>query len=65
MIRYYGIDPTIIESTIGLVLGPFIALYRIYLTRCTLTNKTVGTIWQVLSKPPQRRPGPDPSPSDC
>ena len=30
--------------------------------RCTLTNKAVGTIWRALSKPPQRRQGPDPRP---
>ena len=37
-------DPEIIERTIGLVLGPFTALYRSFLKRCTLTNKAVGTI---------------------
>ena len=37
--------------TIGLVLGPFTALIRSFLNRCTLTNKAVGT---------QRRQGPDP-----
>ena len=37
-------DPEIIEKTIGLVLGPFTALYRSFLKRCTLTNKAVGTI---------------------
>ena len=55
-------DPAIIERTIGLVLGPFTALYRSFLKRCNLTNKAVGTIWRVLSKPPQRRQGPDPRP---
>ena len=55
-------DPAIIERTIGLVLGPFTALYRSFLKHCTLTNKAVGTIWRVLSKPPQRRQGPDPRP---
>ena len=55
-------DPEIIEKTIGLVLGPFTALYRSFLKRCTLTNKAVGTIWRALSKPPQRRQGPDPRP---
>ena len=55
-------DPMIIERTIGLVLGPFTALYRSFLKRCTLTNKAVGTIWRTLSKPPQRRQGPDPRP---
>ena len=52
-------DPVIIERTIGLVLGPCTALYRPFLKHCTLTNKAVGTIWQALSKPPQRRQGPD------
>ena len=37
-------DPAIIERTIGLVPGPFTALYRSFLKRCTLTNKAVGTI---------------------
>ena len=37
-------DPVIIERTIGLVLGPFTALCRSFLKRCTLTNKVVGTI---------------------
>ena len=37
-------DPAIIERTIGLVLGPFTALYRSFLKRCTPTNKAVGTI---------------------
>ena len=55
-------DPEIIERTIGLVLGPFTALYRSFLKRCTLTNKAVWTIWRPMSKPPQRRQGPDPRP---
>ena len=45
-------DPLIIERTIGLVLGPCTALYRLFLKHCTLTNKAVGTIWRALSKPP-------------
>ena len=52
-------DPVIIERTIGLVLGLSTALYEPFLKRCTLTNKAVGTIWRALSKPPQRRQGPD------
>ena len=52
-------DPVIIERTIGLVLGPSTALYEPFLKHCTLTNKAVGTIWRALSKPPQRRQGPD------
>ena len=52
-------DPLIIETTIGLVLGPCTAFCRLFLKHCTLTNKAVGTIWRALSKPPQRRQGPD------
>ena len=52
-------DPVIIERTIGLVLGPSTAMYEPFLKHCTLTNKAVGTIWRALSKPPQRRHGPD------
>ena len=37
-------DPLIIERTIGLVIGPFTALYRSFLKHCTLTNKAAGTI---------------------
>ena len=55
--RQYG--PLIIEKTIGLMLGPCTALCRLFLKHCTLTNKAVGTIWRALSKPPQRRQGPD------
>ena len=52
-------DPLIIERSIGLMLGPSTALYGPFLKHCTLTNKAVGTIWRALSKPPQRRQGPD------
>ena len=52
-------DPVIIERTIGHVLGPSTALYEPFLKHCTLTYKAVGTIWRALSKPPQRRQGPD------
>ena len=55
-------DPVIIEMTIGLILCPSTALYRSFLKHCTLTNKPVWTIWRDLSKPPQRRQGPDPRP---
>ena len=48
-------DPLIIERTIGLVFGHCTALYRPFLKHCTLTNN----IWRALSKPPQRRQGPD------
>ena len=41
------------------MLGPSTALYRLFLKHCTLTNKAAGTIWRALSKPPQRRQGPD------
>ena len=61
-IRRRQYDPEIIERTIGLVLGPFTALYRSFLKRCSLTNKAVGTLWRALSKPPQMRQGPDPRP---
>ena len=37
-------DPLIIKRTIGLVLGPCTALYRLFLKHCTLTNEAVGTI---------------------
>ena len=36
-------DPGIIENTIGLVLGPSTAMYRLFLKHCTLTNNAVGT----------------------
>ena len=52
-------DPVTIERTIGLVLCPSTALYEPFLKHCTLSNKAVGTIWRALSKPPQRRHGPD------
>ena len=42
-------DPAIIERNIRLVLGPFTALCKSFLKRCTLTNKAVGTIWRALS----------------
>ena len=58
-LRRWQYNPLIIEKTIGLVLGPDTALCRPFLKHCTLTNKVVGTIWQDLSKPPQRRQGPD------
>ena len=37
-------DPLIIERTLGLVLGPYTALYRPFPKHCTLTNKADGTI---------------------
>ena len=52
-------DPLIIDRTIGLVFGPCTALYIVFLKQFTLTNRAVGTIWRALSKPPQRRQGPD------
>ena len=55
-------DALIIERTIFLVFGPSKALYRSFLKHCTLTNKAVGTVWRDLSKPPQRRQGPDSRP---
>ena len=58
-LRRWQYDPVIIERTIGLVLGPSTAFYEPFLKHCTLTNKAMGTIWRALSKPPQRRQGPD------
>ena len=58
-LRRWQYDPLIIERTIALVLGPCTALYRPFLKHCTLTNKAFWTIWRALSKPPQRRQGPD------
>ena len=55
-------DQAIIEKDYTLVLDPFTSLYRSFLKRCTLTNKAVGTIWQALSKAPQRRQSPESSP---
>ena len=52
-------NPWMVCTTIGLVLGPCTALCKLFLKHCTLTNKAVGTIWRALSKPPQRRQGPD------
>ena len=57
--RHY--DSGTIERATCLVLGPFTAIDRSFLRHCTLT-KVVGTIWRALSKPPQRRQGPDPRP---
>ena len=37
-------EPVIIERTIGLVLGPSIALYSPFLKQCNLTNKAAGII---------------------
>ena len=38
------------------------ALYISFLKHCILTNKAMGTLWRDMSKPPQRRQGPDPRP---
>ena len=54
-------DPVITKKTIGLVLGPSTSLYRSFLKHCTPTKNAVGSMWRDLSKPPQRRQGPDPS----
>ena len=43
-------------------LGPSTALCRSFLKHCILIKKAAGTIWRDLSKPPQRRQGPDPRP---
>ena len=61
-LRRQKYDPVIIESTIGLVLGPSTALYISFLKHCTPSNEAMGTIWRDLSEPPQRKQGPDPRP---
>ena len=58
-LRRQQYDPVTIERTIGLVLGPSTSLYEPFLKHYTLTKKALGTIWRALSKPPQRRQGPD------
>ena len=58
-LRRRQFDPLINKRTIGLVFGPSTTLYRTFLNHWTLNNKAMGTIWQALSKPPQRRQGPD------
>ena len=47
-IRRRQYDLGIIEKTIGLVLGPFTTMSRLFLKHCTPTNEAVGT-WRVLS----------------
>ena len=59
-LRRRQFDPVITKRTIDPVLGPFTALYRLFLKRGT--NKAVGAISRALFKPPQRRQGPDPRP---
>ena len=41
---------------------PFYSLVQIIPKALHSANKAVGTIWRALSKPPQRRQGPDPRP---
>ena len=55
-LRSQNHDPVIIERTIGQVLGSSTALHRSFLKHFT---RTIWTIWRDLSKPPQRRQGPD------
>ena len=55
-------DPVIIEETVGFALDPSTPLYRSFLQHSTVTNKAVVTIWQDLSKLPQRKESPDPHP---
>ena len=55
--------PAIIERAIGLVFGPFTALYRSFLQHCTPTYKAVGiTCMTDPAKTPQRRHGLDARP---
>ena len=53
-------DSVITEKTICTVLDPY-SLVKIF-PRTLHYNKAVGTIWRDLSKPLQRRQGPDPDP---
>ena len=53
-------DLAIIERTIGLVLGPFTALYRPFLKRSTRRLELYDELR--MTTPPQRRQGPDPHP---
>ena len=57
-------DPLIIERTIGLVLGPYKALYRPFLKHWTLTNKALRTIYDgpCPKRPQGRQQGPAPRP---
>ena len=54
--QYY---PLIIDRTISRMLDPYTDVHIDFLKHCTITNKAMGTIWRSLSKPPQRRQGPD------
>ena len=49
-------DSLNIVRTIGLVFDPSTTLYRLSLNHINLTNKPLGTIWRILSKPLQIRP---------
>ena len=56
-------DHGIIEKTISYAFGPYIVTFlQPWTENCTLTNKLAGTTWRTLSKPPQRRQGPEPCP---
>ena len=57
----------IVEKTIGPVRGHSTATCKLFLLKALYSNKAVGTTLRALSKPPQRRQGPElcpPSP-DC
>ena len=48
-------DPVIIERNLGLVFGPFTALYRPLPMCSTLTHTAMWMLWRTLSRSPQRR----------
>ena len=50
------------ETNIDLVLDNSVAFHRPFLRYCAMTNKAMGTIWRVLSKPIERRQDPIPRP---
>ena len=52
---FYFFRTWITEKTIGLLLGPFTALHRLFPKHCTY--KGMGTACLALSKPPQRQQG--------
>ena len=58
-IRRRKYDPLFIKMTIGLVMGPSIALYRSFLEHCTLTDKAMGTLWRDVQTSSEWR-SPDP-----
>ena len=62
-LKYRGYNPKVIKRTLVTILNPFTVQYREILQHCTLTDCSDGTLWRALSKPRQRRQGPDDSSS--